>query len=62
MLPENVVRICTECRAHAALPDSGMCRDCLSAYLRETRPQALREPRWVTYTREHGLAKDLTAA
>lgn len=62
MLPENVVRICVDCRSHASVRDGNRCADCLAAYLRETRPQSLREPRWVTWTREHNAGKDFTGA
>lgn len=62
MSPENVFTICVDCRSHAAVPDGNRCRDCLAAYLRESRPAVLREPRWRTWTREHGNAKDLTGA
>jgi ribosomal protein L40E len=56
------LRLCVDCGAHEPIADSDRCRDCLNAYLRETRPQALRQPAWIERSRQqpHGLARDLS--
>ena len=58
----NVIRLCVDCHAHEAIRDGDRCRECLNDYLRATRPAPLKEAAWITYTREHRLAKDLTHA
>lgn len=37
-----MTRRCTECQSHPAVDGGRLCRDCLSDYLRKTRPASLR--------------------
>jgi hypothetical protein len=52
-----MTRLCRDCHVHAAVADGNRCADCLNALLRRTRPAAIREPAWRTWTREHQNAK-----
>lgn len=56
------LRLCVDCGAHDSIEDGSRCRDCLNAYLRETRPQAIRQPAWLERARQqpHGLARDMS--
>jgi hypothetical protein len=54
-------RTCSDCDRGPALPDSAQCSDCLEAFLRRTRPDAVRQAAWITHEREHGKAKELAA-
>jgi hypothetical protein len=55
------VRLCVDCHVHEAVVDGDRCSDCLNAYLRMTRPAALRQPAWLERARQqpHGLARAL---
>lgn len=55
------VRLCSDCHRNPALPESGQCRNCFDAFLRRTRPDAVREAAWLVYQREHGRPKELVA-
>lgn len=56
-----MTRRCTECQSHPAVDGGRLCRDCLSDYLRKTRPASLRVTSpWVQRMREgRGVAKVL---
>jgi len=41
-----MTRLCATCQRHEAIRDGRDCADCTNAFLRATRPAALREPAW----------------
>lgn len=49
------IRICVDCRSHRAIEDGSRCVDCLTNYLRETRPLTLVQSPWVVRARRHEL-------
>jgi ribosomal protein L40E len=55
------VRLCVDCGAHEPVQNGDRCSECLNRYLRETRPEPVREAAWLARARQqpHGLAKDL---
>lgn len=41
-----MTRLCATCRRHEVILDGRECAECNNAFLRATRPAALREPAW----------------